>query len=338
MKLNNKIEKLRAVEITTDQINELIPNISILGDFSTSDKNLMENFKKIFHLGLRQLRKFIDLLNSSNADPYTVLYFTKQLLNGPLADEVQPLVDSNKSLWKKTPDILGTNGNVNRSQTSIPIFDSTTIPANANNVTLNKLPEFMRSNIEGIALIANTTTSVSVIKTLVVDNTLPCVEKNSSERVSGDESNLNSTAHGLYMVSDVSRFNVSEAAEQAIRSNVSGFNGSKDDALYLFKRDYNPYIDNDSEVDRYEVQRKLEYQYTNVNPDKPDDEIIIKNVIIKTDMYGNTYDSDEAKAYKMRVEDPEEENVEVELNLYTVKGRLGDVRAPEEEQQPEYTP
>ena len=52
-KLNKKIEKLRAVLTTKEQADTLIKNLKDIGDFSEDDKVLMEEFKKIFHLGTK---------------------------------------------------------------------------------------------------------------------------------------------------------------------------------------------------------------------------------------------------------------------------------------------
>ena len=350
-KLKNDIEKLRAVLTTAAQTNDLIQNLS---DFCRSDETdllLMENFKKMFQFGLNQFNKFVSLLPTAT-EVYTKLYFVAQTLNGPFREYALNLVDEDKPLWKKAPDILGVNGNVNRSQLATPIWvspappdgssgqdetvDGQELPVNMNIVTRTKLPKFMRDNIEGITYISGVMSSSSVYGTIYVDQTLPCVDKRSAER--GDESTLNqwSPPHGLYMASDVARWQASSSAKRSIERSVQIYNGGLDHELYEFRKFYNPYKDNESEVDRYEVQRKVEYEYYKLDEEAPSEEDVIelRTKTIKTDLYGNTYDSDDAKSWNFVTEDLDEEPVN--LQQYTVRGRLGDTERLEDDDQPEY--
>jgi len=69
--INKKVERLRAVETTAQQVSALVVNLSALGDFNEADLELMESFKSILHLGTNQLDKFIDLLDEKGKDVKT---------------------------------------------------------------------------------------------------------------------------------------------------------------------------------------------------------------------------------------------------------------------------
>lgn len=338
-KLNNKVEKLRALIGATDDFpSDVFETNPLTGDDSVTqtDITLMYEFKRIFQTDSKKvysvLASFLTLMDSSDVDAYTALYYKRQLLNGPFRIWIQDAITAGKvKSWKEAPDILGTSGDLNVSQASIPILFSSAnlIATNASLVTLNKIPLFMQDNIRDLTQHLQFITNSTVGYSLNGDD----ASHDISDR---EDAFLNKQPHGLIIIRDGSRQLATEEASEGVKNSALGTLNNNGKAIYKFQKDYNPYIDNTSTVTSTGVRRKLQYEVPIIDPETGKEKTEIKTTYITTDLYGNTYDSDEAKDYIMQVKNDDDENVELEL--YSVRGRLGDTVEPKEEEQEEYRP
>ena len=93
---NAKAQVLRSLFISRKQFENLIErdcdgklNGQFMHNYSESDLDFMENYLDIFELGLDQLEKFMRMLASAEGllklDECSILYYLRQLLNGPFA-------------------------------------------------------------------------------------------------------------------------------------------------------------------------------------------------------------------------------------------------------------
>ena len=90
--MRNRVEILRAIEFTKKDLED-ITNLDELVQFSDKDKEFMEEFKKVYELGLNQLELFINKLDKegSELDEYSIQYYVSQLLTGPLGHVEYPI-------------------------------------------------------------------------------------------------------------------------------------------------------------------------------------------------------------------------------------------------------
>ena len=177
--VNNKVELLRALERTVGQFDQLIgwpftgqvpgnnkpglPCSDAPGQYTETDKNFLEDFKQIFHLGSDHLERFINnLINAGeDLDPESLLYYIDQLFNGPFEGKAAEALGEKN--FKNAPDIMGVIGDhgitlgilqgVARPNSSIPV-GAGWVPTNAAALTHNKCPEFIK------ALLSENTTNV----------------------------------------------------------------------------------------------------------------------------------------------------------------------------------
>jgi len=313
--MNKQIERLRAVETTTQQVSSLIVNLSALGKFTPTDLDCMESFKSIMQLGTDQLKAFIDLLDKEgkNLDEYSIYYYTKQLNNGPLKLFVSAYTvnedGTTKKYWKLTPDTIGLIGNTNRSQINIPIVSFLTELTNIDTLTVSKMPPFIVDNIKQSVLLTNSIFTLGYESTLRFDT-------NGATRLQLEvEGNYNKTPHGSYVVSDTETLSTFSQLATPIQTKVKEFVGDEDYRMYLAKRGYNLFVSSNVTTNT-KVERKLDYTQTNLDTGKPE----TKSVVIVTDLTGNTFDSDKAREGKLVIEYVGEN---VKLNLHTVEGQLG---------------
>lgn len=313
--MNKQIERLRAVETTTQQVSSLIVNLSALGKFTSTDLDCMESFKSIMQLGTDQLKAFIDLLDKEgkNLDEYSIYYYTKQLNNGPLKLFVSAYTvnedGTTKKYWKLTPDTIGLIGNTNRSQINIPIVSFLTELTNIDTLTVSKMPPFIVDNIKQSVLLTNSIFTLGYESTLRFDT-------NGATRLQLEVAgNYNKTPHGSYVVSDTETLSTFSQLAAPIQTKVKEFIGEEDYRMYLAKRGYNLFVSSNVTTNT-KVERKLDYTQTNLDTGKPE----TKSVVIVTDLTGNTFDSDKAREGKLVIEYVGEN---VKLNLHTVEGQLG---------------
>jgi hypothetical protein len=312
IKLTKKVERLRAVLLTKKQSEEIIKNIKELGDYSDEDKTLMENFKKIYHAGVKQLKIFVDRLSElgKTVDEYTIIYYITQLKNGPLKSFLSSLV-SDKPYWSNTPDILGTQGNLNRSITQTPIADiGNTVILDPSVVTLNKVPEFVLETYNELTDNVNTIYKTNVLGSLLLDSSLR----------GASSSATNNDPHGSYIVADTTSWNNIQAASERVFNEVKTVLGDETYRLYEFNKLVNSFNGeiNANTSTQYVVQRLSEYQSLGET----------KSVILSTDLIGNVFEYDESRKFELEIKG---DSKNAKLKLHTVQGQLGDTSKPKEE-------
>jgi len=310
---DNKIENLRVVERTKSQVEKLISNLSILGNFTDEDKEITEEYKKIYELGLDQLKVFIDKLEElgPKLDEYTILYFTEQLLNGPLVLKVIEYTNNlSKPYWKKSPDIMGVTGNTGTDNSSVPVFATGKYALNINTDVYNKLPKFMQNNLKGLTRVTQDIFTDNMNTATITDNTLPIVDKKPFLRISNEsQTDHNYNPHGNYLVKDVGFDLTIKQISKQIFELVKEFLGGETFRLYDFKKQINAYDSekNPNTTGKVLLERILTCDDT-------------QRVTIKTDVLGNTYDSEERRKAELKIPSKDKDK---KFKLHTVKGQLG---------------
>ena len=311
--LNKKVERLRAVLLTKEQVDAFVSNLNELGEFTSTDKEMMESFKKILSLGTKQLKAFVSELNSKGAslDEYSIIYYTTQLKNGPLKEELKTILSQGgfTTYWKESPDIIGVStGPELPSLQETPIGTlSTQSTFNQPVATITKMPQSVVKRAMDLDKAANSVISVGINGCLKLEEEY---EANSyNNRIEGERGGAYSkTAHGSYLVADTSTFlmlkNIRVSSSNVARSVL----GSEDYRLYVFKRDYNPYdpAQNVSITKNTKVKRKVD---------------INSNVEIETDLGGNVFEGANVRDHSITVQT---QGRDATLKLHTVKGQLGD--------------
>jgi hypothetical protein len=311
-KLTKKVERLRAVLLTKKQSEELIKNIDTLGDYNDEDKTLMENFKKIYHVGVKQLKVFIDLLNEmgKKIDEYSITYYTTQLKNGPLKSFLSSLV-SDKPYWGSNADIIGTQGNLNRSATQTPIHElGETAVFDQSVVTLNKLPGFAFEAYTELTDSVNKIYKANILGSLDLDSTL----RGRSFRYANDE------PHGEYIVADTTSWNNTRAASDGIYNEIKTALGDENYRMYTYNKLVTPFNSdiNTSVSTQYVVHHLSEYKSLGET----------KSVILSTDLVGNVFEYTEPRKFELEIKG---ESNNTKLKLHTVQGQLGSVSKLKEE-------
>lgn len=183
-RINNKVEILRSLERTKEQFEvQYQQNCDgnqngAYGEFSDTDKELMESFKKIYQLGITQLQDFVNQLDkdSNKIDEYSILYYITQLLNGPFSNYFKQFTANKKgSIYAPSNDQLGSVTHSIKSNSTVPVFQSDSL--NAGLGVFNKSTGF----IQGILKDANRQTSnvfnFNFQSSIFDDNTLPFIDK-----------------------------------------------------------------------------------------------------------------------------------------------------------------
>lgn len=313
MKFTNKVERLRALLLTKKQFDELIVNRNVIGGITEADKSLMENFKRIYHMGVKQLRTFINLLNQQgpSVDEFTILYYISQLKKSPFKKFLKPLV-SGSPYWRETPDILGSLGNKNRSTVATPIADLGKSSAGVNDmsfVTLDKAPEFMVKAYNELTLATNVQYKNNVESAIKLD-----------EKLRDASPGKSNTAHGSYLVADEGTWNAISQSSGGCSERLRGYLGTEALRLYKFNRDRNLFdsSSNSDKSSQYTIERLNEYIRDNQT----------KQVTFKTDLLGNTFESDETRKFELEVEN---DTKKIKLNPHTVRGQMGDLDKPKQQ-------
>jgi hypothetical protein len=245
-RMGTSIERLRALQHTAHGMNKLIKANNSFGAFSSVDKLLMESFKKIFHLGSKQLSRFFEdfsgkLKYGSAISPYDQLYYKTQLLNSPFRGKVIAKVVNKERYWRNKTDIMGITGDINnRASSETPIYDYWTGRSDVSSVTRTKMPGFMQANINILQTTATGLVTQGVFGSIFIDNTLPLIDKSPINRYNTEANGgLQGTAHGHRMVCDSPRYAVTRSLEEYIL-------GSDNEEPYD-EREYNT-GDKDTEV------------------------------------------------------------------------------------------
>ena len=331
--INKKVEILRALLRTKDQFDELIEK-DVVDSFTDEDKEFMEEFKKIYQIGKTQLKKFIDKIDKEGKDISieSIEYYKSLLFAGPLAGDALAMArppGKIKKFFKKNSDIFGTNGNLARSNTTVPLFKDAGVAFNHTLLDNNKTPEFI-NNLIGVATAATSsvvnTTSIHLCD---IDNTLPFIDKKQKERKENEQEDGNdSEPHGCYGVADVEFFKVVDEISSDIFDKVEEFLEEEDWEVYKFLRLVNYYNSdyNKATSIRTPVERKLNYMSRSYT-EEGIEEIEIKDVDVPTDLIGNQYDSEVRREFEFKIVG-EKDKI---FKINTVEGQLGSGEEVKEE-------
>ena len=333
--MSKKIERLRAVYLNRDSL-EQITNLESLGDFSQSDVLFLEEFKKIYHLGVDQLDFFVNLLDKAGdsyfIDPASIIYYIEQLRAGPLASYIPAALEKTPitlgtKWWTNAPEIIGTIKYLYKSTAQTPISElKTTEVVDTTPLLLNKSPQHIVDQYKKMSMLTNSVYSSGINDSLKFDNELRGIPSTTQAS--------NKTPHGSYLVADTSMYPVLEMAQEEIETKIQKAlkyleKEQKQDrytllleerkeltySLYTYRRSYNYFKDSNTSH-KYIINRLSEYE----------DGGETKQAIIVTDLIGNTYESD--KFRRLGSLNIVNEDRNTTLNLHTVRGQLGGLSEP----------
>jgi len=303
--LDKKVEILRALLLTKEQFDKFFKNASELGNFSDIDKEAMEEFKKLYHLGKSQLEKVLAEIEKLE-DEYSVMYYVTQLKNGPFKIDVEKVL--NELHWTNAPDVMGiVVGSATSSITETPIEELKNVSTyNTPVPTLNKLPGFTFANANILDTAANGILSLGINGCLELE-----------EKYEGTSRGKQGTPHGSYLVADTTTASWRKSIFSQILNVVKGVLGDKGYKMFAFRRDYKPYYESDniSKAKNHKVKRIIE-----VPLDQDDTPIEVE-----TDLSGTVFESDKVREYTVVIE---KDDKSFPKKLHTVEGQLGDLKKP----------
>jgi len=303
--MRNKVEILRAIEFTKEDL-ENIKNLNEFPEFTSKDREFMEEFKKVYELGLNQLEKFINKLDSegSELDIFTIRYYVNQLLGGPLGQYTIKL-SKDKKYFKNIPDIMGRCGNIEVTNSNVTIVPNSSPPTGQTVDVYNKIPKFLQDiSFEGSTITENVFRN-GMIPTSCIDNTLPLIDKKPQDRIDTEDSgSWQSQAYGTYCVRDRFFYNVLTQISSDIFSKVKTYLEDENYRIFYDKKTYNAF-DSSKNTSKASNAKLV---------------VDINGEQIETDLMGDIYDSFERRKSSLKIE-TESKNVEYELSTNT--GQLG---------------
>lgn len=306
--MNNRVEILRAICYTDEDLK----TISNLADsFTPKEIEFMVEFKKIYELGLGQLQKFIDKLDEEgkDLDTYTILYYIKVLLNGPLGSYVREF-SKDKKYFVNIPDVIGILGNKTKSYQNITIHTDGDYSLGCSVDTFNKLPEFMQETLITSIKQTEDVFRSSLKSSSEVDNTLPIADKNNQLRY--DEEKLGKfvlRSNGSYMVKDSYFYLAVNDKSEDIFNSVEQYLGDENFRIWGDMKKYNAF---DSEKNTsVSTNSKIIKTFTEGNKERE----------ITLDLMGDEFDSSESRSSILTIENVEKNE---EFKLHTNEGQLSD--------------
>lgn len=305
----NKVELLRAFQYTKEDLTN-ITNLKDIADFTDDDKSFMEEFKQIYELGLNQLEKFINKLDEEgeNLDSYSIQYYVRVLLNGPLGNYVREL-SKDKKYFKEHSDSMGICGNVMRNNQNTTILDNLPYQLGCQVDTYNKLPQFLQLQLQDVVSQVENVFRTSMHTSTIMDNTLPLVDKEPQKRWTDEPSgDLEKKPIGNYCVKDVLYFSTLQDINSVIFDKVMEYLGEEDFRIFSDKKDYNPFDPdkNESTSKNYKIKRNLK-----------EGELTQE---VTLDLMGNIFDSEERRKSNLKIENAVKDK---EYALGTNQGQLG---------------
>lgn len=302
--MRNKIEILRSICFTKE---DLVNYKNIDGQFSKVEIEFMIEFKKIYELGLNQLEKFINKLDSDGKDlePWDITYYVKQLLNGPLASYAKQLA-SDKKYFTAIPDILANNGNNEVTRHNTTLYPDDAYPLDIPVDVYNKSPLFIQNMVISANKEVEKMFRSSLNSSVVNDNTLPIIDKAPQKRYSLEKTGeWQQKSHGTLNVKDsFYRVKMSDIRSQ-IFDKVKELIGDEHFRIFRDKKDYSPFDSekNNATSSNYVFEKEL------INGDKSE--------IFEEDMFGDIFNNSEST---LKVQKPDKNE---EYKLFTVDGQLG---------------
>jgi len=304
--MNNRIETLRAICYTKEDLE----NITNLGDiFSEKDIEFLVEFKKIYELGLEQLKKFIDKLDKegSELDTYSIRYYVDILLNGPLGVYVREFAKENR-YFSNFSDSIGNIGNNNKSPSNVTVYQNMGYPLGCSVDTYNKLPDYIQQNLISSIKTTEDVFRSSLYSSSIVDNTLPIADKNNQLRYSEeDKGKWVERSNASYLVKDSSySLTISKISSQVFDI-VKEQLGDDVFKIYEDVKKYNPFGEtNESTSTNSKVKKKYK-----------DGE---KTREVEIDLMGNEFDSETNRSFKMKLDNDSKDE---EFLLNSNQGQLG---------------
>ena len=307
--MTNKVETLRAICYTEEDLK----NITNLADlFTPKEIEFMVEFKKIYELGLGQLQKFIDKLDSEgkDLDTYTILYYITVLINGPLGVYVREF-SKDKKYFINTPDIMGLLGNKTKSGTNITIHADGDYSLGCSVDMFNRLPGFMQDTLITSIKQTENVFRDSLKSSYEIDNTLPIADKNNQLRYNEEKlGKFVLRSNGSYMVKDSYFYLAVSDKSEDIFKKVEDHLGEEDFRIWKDKKLYNAF---DSEKNiSISTNSKIKKNYY--------DGDITKELTL--DLMGDEFDSEEVRSSILEIEGVEKN---VKFKLHTNEGQLGNL-------------
>lgn len=252
---NVKAQILRSLFINREQFENLIVrdcNGKLQGDFkhnySESELDFMENYLKVFELGLDQLELFMSMLTSAEnllrLDESSILYYLRQLLNGPFScaayDISRLLSGQDLNVLASVNDGIGTLGNAVRSNAATTVYGLE--PFNAALDLYNKLPPYMQKNLNEGARTTSNVFNYNFEQNVYNDNTLPFIDKLPVLRVNNEYvSGWTNFASGNLMIKDVPFFNTLRDISNNIFEGIRNALGPAAYKLFEFRKFVNTF-------------------------------------------------------------------------------------------------
>lgn len=274
---NKSCETLRALELTKDQFISVIEtpcpaeegsgkssaegqDKEVLGyTFTEKDKDLCESFKKVYQLGLNQLRVFVNDLKRGNTEinEQAALYYIRQLYNGPFTNQVAIYAENpyrglgkEQNCFFPSPDILACLANTSQQNAGTAVYYG-----NSEDISLNltkKTPAFIRRNLYTCQKACANVFNYNAESAVYSDNTLPYIDKRSIERVNTEhlgEYTSSTIAVGNLMLKDIKFSKILRGIANAIIALVEGYLGKDAFRLFNYKRDIN-FFDPDQNISK----------------------------------------------------------------------------------------
>jgi hypothetical protein len=308
--MNNKIETLRTICFTSEDME----SIKNLGDaFTDKDIEFMVEFKKIYELGLEQLKKFINKLDEEGEelDTYSILYYVDTLLSGPLSFYVREY-SKDKKYFISISDSMGMLGNITLATQNCPIYMDMSYPLGGSIDVLNKVPDFCKKIVKKSIKITEDVFKSSIYSSTFVDNTLPIIDKKNPEKyVKEKTGEWAYYPSATYINKDINYFLATKNASTRIFEKVKEYLGEENFRLYLDLKTYSPF--NPEKNQSVSTNSIVEKEFVNPLDDT-------KKEVIFLDLMGDEFDSEEKRERVLKISGPEKEE---EFKLHTNEGQLG---------------
>ena len=276
---NKSCETLRALELTKDQFVSVIetpcpdeggggtdaaigPGPEVLGyTFTEKDKELCESFKKVYQLGLNQLRIFInDLIRDNPQIPdQAASYYIRQLYNGPFTNYVAEYAQNpyrgqgkEQNCFSPSPDTLASLANTAQQNAGVPVYFGASEDITTN--LTKKTPAFIRRNLNTCQRTCAEVVNYNAESAVYSDNTLPYIDKRSRQRVNTEylgEYTSQAIAVGNLMLKDIKFSKILRGVANAIIALIEGYLGKDAFRLFNYKRDIN-YFDPNQNISKTE--------------------------------------------------------------------------------------
>ena len=257
----------------------------------------MLEFKKIYELGLNQLEKFINKLKDEGKDlePWDIVYYVTQLLNGPLSSYTKTLADELECpYFGETPNNLGQLGNRNQTIANTTVSLGYQHQLGVMVDTFNNLPDFIQKTMGESIINTEDLFRGSLTAATISDNTLPLIDKKPQDRYAKEpKGEWVVLANANYMVKDSFYYKVMENVRDKIFEKIKEFLGDENYRIFEDKKSFKTFDseDNTSKSEQFIIKKIV----------KEGD----KEEILETDLFGSVYDSIEKRKYEMVISKPE---------------------------------